>query len=333
MTPTRKELHTMRPKALARWFCLALLITLALAAAAAAQEPLASWREPLRASLLAYASQAADPASPGFVPPAERVAAFDVDGTLIVERPNFFVLEVALERLRGLCPAFGQQGPSEAKLCQALEQKDRRYLRKNLDQVLSLPFKGMSFEQYRELVARVWQKGVHPKYKRPFRDTVYQPMRELVELLKAKGFAVYLNSGADVLSLMAICADLGTEPGRCIGTRYRAEPKQRGGRVELVRTGGFKLDFLNLGVNKALNMYFAAGQAPVLAAGNSGGDEWLLRQAQANPRPHLALLLNHDDPREFVYAHPEFLALAQEQGWRVVSMKDAWLRLFAWEGR
>lgn len=317
----------MRPSVFLRWLCLVSLL-LGLAASAAARETLASWREPLRGQIVAYAAQAADPASPGFVPAPERVAAFDVDGTFIAERPNFFVVEVAWERLRSICPAFGQEGPRQAKLCQALEQKDRRYMRKNLDQVLSLPFKGMSFAGYRDLVVQVWQKGIHPKFQKPFKDTVYRPMRELVGYLKANGFTVYLNSGADELSLMAICADLGVEPGHCIGTRYQAEPREREGRVELVRTGALNKDFLNLGANKALNMYFAAGRDPVLAAGNSGGDSWLLRMTGANHRPHMVLVINHDDPREFVYSRPELLALAKERGWRVVSMRGDWQTIF-----
>ncbi|MBU2467048.1 MAG: haloacid dehalogenase-like hydrolase [Proteobacteria bacterium] len=317
----------MRPSVFLRWLCLVSLL-LALAASAAAQEPLASWREPLRGQIVAYAAQAADPASPGFVPAHQRVAAFDLDGTFIAERPNFFVLEVARERLRSICPAFGQEGPQQAKLCQALAQEDRRYIRKNLDQALSLPFKGMSFAGYRDLVARVWQKGIHPKFKRPFKDTVYRPMRELVEYLKGKGFTVYLNSGADALSLMAISTSLGVEPSHCIGTRYQAQPQEQGGRVELMRTGGLDLDFLNLGANKALNMYFAAGRAPVLAAGNSSGDSWLLRMTGDNPRPHMVLVINHDDPREFVYSRPELLAMAKERGWIVVSMRGDWLTIF-----
>lgn len=318
----------MRPMLVFRRIGLALLL-LGLAASAAAQEPLASWREPLRGQLLAYAAQAADPASPGFVPAPQRVAAFDVDGTLITERPNFFVLEVALARLRDICPAFGKQGPRQAELCQALAgKKDRRWVRKNLDQVLSLPFQGMSFAQYRELTVRVWQKGLHPKFQRPFKDTVYRPMRELIALLKGKGFTVYLNSGADALSLMAISADLGVEPGRCIGTRYQAQPREQGGRVELVRSGELNLAFLNLEANKALNLYFRTGGAPVLAAGNSGGDAWMLRMAGDNPRPHLVLVINHDDPREFVYSRPELLQTARERGWKVVSMREDWLTIF-----
>ncbi|MCB2191670.1 MAG: haloacid dehalogenase-like hydrolase [Deltaproteobacteria bacterium] len=318
----------MRCRAVVRCCCLVMLILAVTALAAAAAEPLASWREPLRGRILAYATQAADPASPGFVPAPARIAAFDLDGTLISERPNFFVLEVALARLKAVCPAFGQKGPRQAELCRALAKQDHRWVRKHLDQVLSLPFKGMSFAQYRELVTRVWNQGIHPQHKRPFRDTVFKPMRELVALLKAKGFTVYINSGADELSLMAICADLGVEPGRCIGTRYQAEPREHGGRVELVRTGELDKKFLNLGGNKALNMYFAAGRAPVFAAGNSHGDSWLLRMAGANPLPHLVLVINHDSPREAVYSRPRLLGLAKQKGWPVVSMKDQWTRLF-----
>ncbi|BEQ16823.1 HAD family hydrolase [Desulfoferula mesophila] len=313
---------------IARRLGLTALILVLLVTTAAAGEPLASWNQPLRGKILDFATQAANPASPGFVPAPQRVAAFDLDGTLITERPNFFVLEVALARLKAICPAFAEQGAQEAELCRAAGRQDRRFIRKHLDQVLSLPFKGMSFAQYRQLVSRVWNQGLHPQHQRPFRDTVYRPMRELVALLQAKGFTVYLNSGADELSLMAICADLGVEPAHVIGTRYQAEPREREGRVELVRTGGLDLKFLNLGANKALNMYFAAGRAPVLAAGNSTGDSWLLRMAGANPLTHLVLVVDHDDPKEAVYTRPELLELARQKGWDVVSMRRDWLNLF-----
>ncbi|MCB2225789.1 MAG: haloacid dehalogenase-like hydrolase [Desulfarculaceae bacterium] len=311
-------------------FCLAalLLLLLVLAPAAWAQAgPLASWNEPLRSKLIAFATAAADPASPGFVPPEARIASLDADGTLIVERPLFFVLEVALARLKEVCPAYGEKGAPQKAQCQAMAQRDRKYLLSHLDQVLSRPFAGMSAAEYRALAAKVWEHEVNPKLKLPVRATAYLPMMELVELLKAKGFTVYLNSGMDTLALMALSHLWGLGRDRCIGTDYEMKPQERGGKVVLLRTGRMHRNDLNLGAHKAEALMLRAGRRPVLAAGNSGGDVWMLRMASGGS-PGLVLLINHDDPREFVYKKPDLLAEAKERGWNVVSMKRDWKRLF-----
>jgi len=305
-----------------------LLLVLGLALPALAGEPpLASWREPLRHELLAFAAAAADPASPGFVPAPERIAAFDVDGTLIAEKPFFFTVEVALARLERICPGYGRQGEEQAALCRAAAGRDRGYLMGHLSQVLSQPLAGMSFAAYRALAGRVWRQGVNPRLGRSFRMSVYQPMVELIDLLHKRGFTVYLNSGSDTLALAAISGFWGLGPERCIGTRYQARPVRRGRGVEFVRTGRLLPGRLNLGPAKAVNMIMRAGRRPILAMGNSTGDAWLLAMA-AGGRPGLALVLDHDDPREFVYTKPELLATARERGWRVVSMRRDWAAIF-----
>ncbi len=312
-----------RPRVLV--ICLLLLV---LAPAAwGGERPLASWNEPLRSKLIAFAGAAADPASPGFVPAPERIAVFDADGTLICERPLFFVVEVALARLRDVCPEYGKQGPDQAALCQAAKAHKRRWLMKHLNLLLSRPFAGMSQASYRELAARVWREGENPKLKLPLDATAYEPMRELVALLRAKGFTVYLNSGMDALALMAICPYWGLGPESCIGTEYELAPRMEQGRVELMRTGVLLPGRLNLGAVKVVNLLLRCGRRPILAAGNSGGDTWMLRMASGG-KPGLALVIDHDDPREFVYSRSKLLAEAKERGWIVVSMKRDWTRVF-----
>jgi len=303
------------------------LLLVLVPAAWAGGRPLASWNEPLRAKLIAFANAAADPASPGFVPAAERIAVFDADGTLICERPLFFVVEVALTRLQDICPEYGKQDPDQAALCRAVQARDRRWLMRHLNLLLSRPFAGMSQAAYRELAARVWREGHNPKLKRPLSATAYEPMRELVALLRAKGFTVYLNSGMDALALMAICPFWGLGPESCIGTEYELAPRMTQDQVELMRTGVLLPGRLNLGPVKAVNLLMHCGRRPILAAGNSGGDTWLLRMASGG-KPGLALVIDHDDPREFVYSKSKLLAEAKQRGWVVVSMKRDWSRVF-----
>ena len=307
---------------------LCLLVLLLLAPSARAGEgPLASWNQPLRGELIAFAAAAADPASPGYAPAAQRIAVFDLDGTLVVERPLFFVVEVALARLGSICPDYGQKGPAQAAQCRAASQRDRGYLLSHLDQVLSQPFAGMSQADYRALAARVWRQGLNPKLGLPFVATAYQPMRELIALLRQKGFTVYLNSGSDSLALMAISPTWGLGPEACIGTRYELTPELRQGKVVFPRGGRLLPGRLNLGPVKAVNQLMHSGRRPILAVGNSGGDAWLLRLA-AGGKPGLALVVDHDDPRGFVYSRPKLLAEAERSGWRVISMRRDWTTLF-----
>jgi hypothetical protein len=305
-----------------------LLLALLLAPAAwAGGQSLASWREPLRGQLIAFAAAAADPASPGYVPQDQRIAAFDVDGTLMVERPLFFVAEVAKDRLQAICPAYGRQGPVQAAQCRAAAEGDDRYLLAHLDSVLSQPFAGMTQAAYRQLAARVWAKQLNPKLRRPPAALAYLPMRELIDLLKQKGFTVYLNSGMDALAMMAISSTWGLGPERCLGTNYELRAREQEGRVGFIRTGRLLPENLNLRQNKAIALLMRTGRRPILAAGNSGGDAWMLRMA-AESKPSLALLVNHDDPREFVYGKPKLLKEAARRGWRVISMRRDWTRLF-----
>ncbi|MCF8033795.1 MAG: haloacid dehalogenase-like hydrolase [Desulfarculaceae bacterium] len=318
----------MRPVRRLRPLVLALLVLVLVPAAWAAEPPLASWNEPLRGRLMAFAAAAADPASPDFVPPVRRIASFDVDGTLIVERPLFFVLEVALARLDEVCPDYGQKGPGQRAQCQAAAKRDRGFLLHHLNGVLSQPFAGMTQAAYRELAARVWQQDQNPKLGLTVKDTAYQPMRELIALLLDKGFTVFLNSGSDSLALMAISRAWGLGWDTCIGSKYELEPREKGGKVVFARTGRLHPNNLNLGQAKAVALLRRTGRRPILAAGNSSGDVWMLRMASGG-KPGLVLVINHDDPEEFVYSRPKLLAEAKDKGWHVVSMKRDWKRLFA----
>jgi hypothetical protein len=71
----------------------------------AAADPLPSWNEgAAKAAILGFVADVTAEGSPGFVPPAERVAVFDNDGTLWVEQPWYAQLQFALDRVRAMAP-------------------------------------------------------------------------------------------------------------------------------------------------------------------------------------------------------------------------------------
>lgn len=305
---------------------LVLLLVLAVAPLAAAMD-LPSWREPLRGQLIQFAQQAATPGSAGFIPPERRIAAFDLDGTLMCEKPHNWGARTAMHWLRQNCGSFAGQGPAQAGLCRATATGDKQYLLKHIDDWLSLPFMGMSLEDLRVYSLKVFKTVPNAANGLPQSRLVYQPQIELIDFLHAKGFKVYVCSGTAVCMIQFISRKyLHVPPSRCIGTRYGLTVSEKDGRL-VFRRGYAMKDLVNLGKVKAINLRLATVHGPVLAFGNSGGDAWMLRYAASQPQG-MALLLNHDDPREFVYSKGKALALAKKLNWTVVSMKRDWVRVF-----
>ncbi len=314
------------------WLAAGLLAGLALICcqpAAAGGDALPSWQGPVKQQLLSYVQAVAEPGGAEFIPPAERIAAFDLDGTLMAERPLPFVMELSLTWLRQNCPGFARKGPRQAALCAAAVRGERRRLFQNIEDLLALPFDGWDLDAYRQKARRFFKTHPNPAKKLPYSRLIYQPQRELIALLLQKEFSVWICSGSAITAIQAISADsFGVAPEHCIGTRYTVRVGEEHGRLVFKR-GEVLPGLVNLDKVKAENLKLATVHGPVLAFGNSDGDAWMLRFAADSPRRGLALVLNHDDPREFVYAKPDLLELARRRGWTAVSMRRAWKRVFA----
>jgi len=312
-------------------YIVALLLALSFALALpawAVNDPLPSWQAPVKTQLMDYINAVTSPGGKDFIPAEERIAAFDMDGTLIAEKPVPFVIDISLVWLKKHCPGFGQKGPKEAALCKAAAAGDHKAMRKMIDPLLTLPYLGMEMDAYRALALSVFETYTNPLKKMLLKDMIYEPQLELMALLKDKGFQVWLCSGSAISAMQAISPKyLGVPPERCIGTRFAIKVSEKDGHLSLQR-GAIFLDLLNLDQGKVANLKLATMTGPVLAFGNSMGDAWMLKYAADSSRRSLALVLDHDDPREFVYAKPELLKLAGERGWTVVSMKQAWTKIF-----
>jgi phosphoserine phosphatase len=307
---------------------LVLGVLLAWPAWAAGDDPLPSWQGPVKTQLMEYIAAVSTPGSKDFIPPSERIASFDMDGTVIAERPLPFVMDVSLVWLKKHCPAFGKKGARQAALCRAAASGDRQEIRQQIEDFLTLPFVDMELEAYRALALQVFETYRNPLKNRPLKELIYAPQLELMAYLRAKGFQVWLCSGSAIIPMQAISRKyLGVPPERCIGTRFEIKVSEKDGRL-LFQRGPIIAGLLNLDEVKAANLKLATLNGPVLAFGNSSGDIWMLKYAASSPWRGLALVLNHDDPREFVYAKPDLLKLAKERGWTVVNMKEAWSKVF-----
>ncbi|HZB58446.1 MAG TPA: HAD family hydrolase [Actinomycetota bacterium] len=306
-------------------------------------DPLPSWRDTAtRSAIVAFVESVTRTGGAGFVPPEERVATFDNDGTLWCEKPMPIELGFILQRLA----AMADQDPTlrDRQPWKAAHDKDYRWLGdvitkhyhgddsdvKVLIGGILQAFAGMTVDDYGAAAHRFLHEGRHPTLGRRFHECGYRPMIELLEYLEANGFTCYIASGGDRDFMRPVTqAIYGIPSERVIGSSnaLRYEPDEHGGQVVYLA----EPDYFDDGPVKPVRIWSRVGRRPILAGGNSNGDLPMLRFAGGPARPGLRLLVLHDDPeREFDYVAGAEQALdeAKAQGWTVVSVKHDWATVF-----
>jgi len=319
------------------------------APAAAVVDPLPSWNDgPAKKAILDFVAAVTREGSDTFVPPAERVAVFDHDGTLICEKPLAHGMFL-VDRIRALAerrPEIADEEPY-ATLLTGDYDLVRRLGRQQLVELTFATLAGESPERIEADAMEFIRTARHPLFGVPLGETCYQPMRELIRLLEARGFAVWICSGSGLNFLRPASAEWhGIVPERVIASRPATSLREAaasvggsaGGSVEgqgrdLELVVLPELRVFNDRAQKPVSIAEQIGRRPILAAGNvgTGGDIEMLRWSQGGPRPGLQLLVLHDDDdREMAYGEPrsESLEAAARHGWQVVRMKTDWNRVF-----
>jgi phosphoserine phosphatase len=322
-----------------RAFCVQLATVPLLAAAmqtrAQSMQPLSSWQDgPVRSAILDFVQRTTDPRSADFVPPATRIAAFDNDGTLWVEKPFPNEVYFTLARVKALVatePSLAQKQPYKAVL-----EGDAAYFHEaGLPAVLELLVKthsGMSQDDFRDEAEKFLAVARHPKLDRPFEQLVYQPMLELLVHLRANGYQSWICSGGDTdFMRVFVPRAYGIPPERVIGSEFKREVRTEGGRTTIWRLP--LIDAVNDKDGKPIGIDARIGQCPVLVGGNvlSGGDIAMMEYSKSRARTSLQLLVNHDDAqREFSYEEKDgaSLAAARKHGFQVISMAKDWKVIF-----
>jgi phosphoserine phosphatase len=298
--------------------------------------PLPSWQDgAVKTALLDYVRQVTTAGSEGFIPPRDRIATFDNDGTLWCEQPYgqaMFVLGKVQEQVAT------QPELAENPVVKALMTKDRAYFAdpdalRALIQLLVTVSAGMTQTEFDRQASQYLATSQHPTYGVKYTDLGYQPQQELLDYLSANGFQTWICTGGGIDFVRLVSESMyGIPPYRVIGSAIKKDYRITDGRYDLWRLP--ELDLLNDKDGKPVGIDRAIGQPPVFACGNvrSGGDIAMLTYSQSAPYPSLQLLINHDDgDREFAYSEPDNASLtaARQYGWQVVSMKNDWRTIFA----
>ena len=303
-----------------------------------AADPLPSWNDtPLKRDIVAFVTQATDETSPRFVPPAERIAVFDNDGTLWPEKPLYFQLIYAIDTVKKMAPEhpeWQRTMPFKAVLRNDLDALLKGDTMRHIVTLLAATHTGMPDAVFTQRVREWITTQRHPRFKHPYVDLRYQPMRELIRYLERNDFKVYIVSGGGLDFMRAFMPRyFGIASDRILGS-YAKTRFEKGDIVKLPEVA-----FVNDKTNKPIAIYRHIGVRPIFACGNSDGDVAMLQYSARNARPSFQLLVHHTDAeREYAYDRDssvgtlkEGLAIAKRQKWHIVDMRHDWKRVFAFE--
>jgi phosphoglycolate phosphatase-like HAD superfamily hydrolase len=322
----------------------ALLALLLSASAAFATDPLPSWNDgPAKQGIVSFVEKVTTEGSPTFVPPAERIATFDNDGTLWCEQPLPVQLYFVLDRVKALAPQQPEWTTKEpfasllkGDLQAALAGGDRALL-----ELVMATHAGMSTEEFERIVQDWIATARHPKTRKLYTDMVYQPMLEVLAYLRANGFKTFIVSGGGIEFMRAWAERVyGIPPEQVVGSSIGTKFELRGGKPVLLRLP--ELNFNDDKGDKPVGINRHIGRRPVMAFGNSTGDQQMLEYTQGGSGARFMALVLHDDAvREYAYGPALGLpdvklgaftqALyeeAKKEGWTVVSMKNDWKAVF-----
>jgi phosphoglycolate phosphatase-like HAD superfamily hydrolase len=333
-----------------RRFCLVFIVVVFCACSTYAQtpDPLPSWNDgAAKQAIVEFVKATTTEGSPKFVPPADRIATFDQDGTLWVEHPMYSQVMYCLDRVPAVVkarPELKDREPFKTVLSGDREAIAKLPL-KDLEEVLVATLTGMSVDEF-NVEAKKWiDSAKDPRWKRPYIQLTYLPMQELLTYLRANGFKTFIVTGGGqdfvrVYSDKTYGIPREQVIGTAGGTKYGYD---KDGKPFLTKEPKLLLNDNNAG--KPEGIHLEIGRRPLAAFGNSTGDQQMLEYTTAGDGARLGMLVLHDDAkREYAYGPAKGLpdtkvgaftqALydeATKRGWIVISIKDDWKRVFSFD--
>lgn len=318
-----------------------LLAVLLLANTAFAADPLPSWNDtPAKKAIVEFVTKVTTPGSPDFVPLAERIAAFDNDGTLWAEQPMYFQLIFALDRVKALAPQHPEWKDKEpfASLLKGDVKSALAGGEQAILEIIMATHAGMTNEEYEKIVKDWIATAKHPKTGKLFTEMVYQPMMEVLAYLRANGFKTFIVSGGGIEFMRPWTEKVyGIPPEQVIGSSIKTKFEVRNGKPVLVRLP--EINFIDDKAGKPVGINQHIGRRPIAAFGNSDGDLQMLQWTAAGNGARFCLYVQHtDSKREWAYDRTSSIGRldkgldeARTKGWTVVDMKNDWRTIYPFE--
>lgn len=315
-----------------------LLLVFFAAASLLHADPLPSWNDTApKKAIVAFVEKVTREGSTDFVPPPERIAAFDMDGTLLCEQPDYAQVFFAMDRVKALAPRHPEWKEQEpfASLLKGDTKGAAASGEAGAAALLAATHTGMTTGEFAAIVSDWLATAKHPKTGKPFTGMVYQPMIELLGYLRENGFKTFIVSGSGIEFIRPWAEQaFGIPPEQVIGSSGRLKLEMRDGAPALVKLPELILN--NDKEGKPAGIHAHIGRRPLMAFGNSDGDLQMLQWTAAGSGPRFCLYVHHDDAeREFAYDRESHIGRldkgldeAREKNWPVVSMKDDWKKIF-----
>jgi len=310
---------------------------------ACAADPLPSWKDTAtKRSIVAFVQKVTTKDSPGYVPPADRIATFDNDGTLWSEQPIYVQLAFALDRVKAMAPKH-PEWQDKQPFKGVLEDDLKAVMaggKNSLVEMIAATHAGMTAEQFSATANNWLQTARHPRFDRRYTELIYQPMLELLAYLRANGFKTFIVTGGGVEFVRVFAEKLyGIPPEQVVGSSIRTKFELRDGRPAIVRLP--EIDFIDDKAGKPVGIQKFIGRRPIFAAGNSDGDLQMLqyttiRRGASDTTPRFGLIVRHtDSEREWAYDRnsavgrlDKALIEARQRGWTIIDMKADWARIY-----
>jgi hypothetical protein len=306
-----------------------------------ADEKLPSWNNgKAKQAIVQFVTAVTNKSGPKFIRPAERIAVFDNDGTLWIEKPIYVQLVFVLDRVKTMAPdhpEWRDQEPFKFALkddLNGLMAGGEHALLK----LIMASHAGMTTDAFAQTVQAWLATAEHPHFNRHYTDLVYQPMLELLTYLRANGFKTYIVSGGGIEFMRPWTEKVyGIPPEQVIGSSIKTKFELRDGKPVLIRLP--EINFIDDKEGKPVGINQHIGRRPVFAFGNSDGDLQMLQWTAAGQGPRFIGIIHHTDAeREWAYDRKSHvgrlekaLDQAMDKDWTLVDMKKDWKVIFSFQ--
>jgi len=190
-------------------------------------DPLPSWNDSaVKSDIIDFVARVTTDGSPDYVAPQDRVATFDNDGTLWVEKPLYTSFVFIIDRVKAVSnqhPDWKTKEPFKSAL-DGNTKKLLSYGEKGAAALVTATHSGMTTVEFNDIASNWLKTARHPRFKRPYTDLTYKPMIELLHYLRANGFVTFIGSGGGVEFMRAYTEQCyGIPPWQVVGSAGKTE--------------------------------------------------------------------------------------------------------------
>jgi haloacid dehalogenase-like hydrolase len=306
-------------------------------------DPLPSWNDAsAKRAVINFVKETTARDNPKYVAPEERIATFDQDGTMWVEQPTYSQIMFTFRQLGAMAakdPKLKDVEPFKTVLSGDSVAIGKLEIPELL-KVIALTHSGTTVEVFQKAAHEWLTTAQHPRFKRLYTDLVYQPMLEVMQYVRANGYKTFIVTGGGQDFVRAYSERVYGVPrdqvvGSAGGISFSYDETGKA-----ILTKDPKVLWIDDKTAKPVDIHLMIGRRPVMAFGNADGDQAMLEYTQSGEGARFMMLVHHDDEtREYAYGSESKLSpfsealrtRASKGGWIVVSMKNDWKRIFAWQ--